>query len=103
MNRYNHRGLHIFRYLMFFIPLFWAGCVKNEIKVEYQLPSNVNDAYRMVYYASDPVKGWFVETVAAVQGGKAQVICATANPTIVYIPGAGLCLKQRFMRKGETR
>ena len=38
MNRYNHSGLHIFRYLMFFIPLFWAGCVKNEIKVEYQLP-----------------------------------------------------------------
>lgn len=87
MNRYNHSGLHIFRYLMFFIPLFWAGCVKNEIKVEYQLPSNVNDAYRMVYYASDPVKGWFVETVAAVQGEGSGDMCHGESDNSIYTGG----------------
>lgn len=66
-----------------------AGCVKNEVQVEIKLPAEINDAYKIVYYASDPTKGWFVETVAVVQKGEATLKCITRNPTLVYIMGQG--------------
>lgn len=81
------RCFHIVAVLLFMSQL--GGCVKNEVKVEFQLPEKVNDAYKLVYYASDPVKGWFVETVAAVQRGKAQITCVTHNPALVFIMGSG--------------
>lgn len=62
-----------------------TSCIKNEVKVEVQLPPDVNDAYRLTYYASDPQKGWYAETVIPVQKGKGEVICYTRNPTIVYV------------------
>lgn len=66
-----------------------CGCRRNEVKVHFELPSSVSDAYKMVYYASDPSKGWYVETVAAVQGGKAEIELPMRNPMIVFIMGAG--------------
>lgn len=62
-----------------------TSCIKNEIKVEVQLSVDLNDAYRLIYYASDPKKGWYAETVIPVQKGKGEMICYTRNPTIVYV------------------
>ncbi len=93
------RGLshkYIVKSIFLFAILALGGCGKNEIKVEFQLPKNVNDAYRMTYYASDSEKGWFVETVAAVQQGKVQMICATRNPTIVFIMESGSLPRAAF-------
>ncbi len=73
-----------------------GGCVRNEIKVDFKLPENVNDAYKITYYASDPVKGWYVETVAAVQRGKVRIVCATRNPTIVFIMESGSMPRAAF-------
>lgn len=87
---------YIAKFLLLFVLVALGGCVKNEIKVDFRLPSNVNDAYKMTYYASDPVKGWFVETVAAVQQGKVQMICATHNPTIVFILESGSMPRAAF-------
>ncbi len=89
--------IYRYRRILLLAALFpLCGCVKNEINVEFQLPANVNDAYKMTYYASDPVKGWFVETVAAVQQGKAKLTLATRNPTIVFIMDAGSMPKAAF-------
>ena len=41
----------------------------------------------MVYYASDPVKGWFVETVAAVQGEGSGDMCHGESDNSIYTGG----------------
>lgn len=69
--------------------LLSGGCKKNEVKVEFQLPASVSDTYNMIYYASDATKGWYIENVAAVQAGKAEMILATRNPIVVLIMGSG--------------
>lgn len=71
------------------ILMFAGACRRNEVKVEFKLPAAVSDAYSMVYYASDKDKGWYVETVGAVQGGKAEMLLPTRYPTIVFFTGTG--------------
>lgn len=66
-----------------------SSCVKNEVKVSIELPKDVTDAYRLIYYASDSKKGWYTETVIPVQAGKGEVICYTRNPTIVFVMHSG--------------
>ena len=61
------------------------GCGKNEFTVEFSLPANVTHAYRVLYYASDPKKGWYTETVADVRDGKGSLKGITRNPTLVFI------------------
>ena len=43
------------------LTLLLGGCVKNEFDVEVSLPERVSGHYSFLYYASDPVKGWFAE------------------------------------------
>lgn len=62
-----------------------TSCTKNEFYLEFSLPAAVNEAYTVVYYASDPKKGWIIDGVVAVQSGKAELKCITRNPTLVYI------------------
>lgn len=62
-----------------------VSCTKNEVDVKFDLPQSVNGNYRLLYYASDPQKGWYTEAVAPVQNGKFEVKCFTRNPTIVFI------------------
>lgn len=86
---------HIFLILLL-MPFLLSGCIKNEIKLEFELPEQVNEAYNMTYYASDKVKGWYTETVAAVQKGKLKMILYTRNPTIVFIMGSGSIPRAAF-------
>lgn len=65
--------------------LLTGGCVKNEFKIEITLPSDSNESYRIVYYASASNGGRLIETVAAPSGGKCDITGITRNPTLVYV------------------
>lgn len=65
--------------------LLLSGCRGKKFGIEFLLPADCNTTVRMLYYASDKQKGWIMETVASVQGGKAKAECATINPTVVYV------------------
>lgn len=80
--------LSVFSFLCL-LAILLTGCVKNEFKVDAELPASVNDPYRLLYYASDPVKGWVVETVLAVEKGKGELTGMTRNPTLVYVFTSG--------------
>ena len=69
--------------------LVMTGCVKNEFKVKFDLPSDIDRTYTLLYYASDPSKGWIEEDVVNVIKGKAEVTVPTVNPGIVYVFRAG--------------
>ncbi len=69
--------------------LVMTGCVKNEFKVKFDLPSDIDRTYTLLYYASDPSKGWIEEEVVNVIKGKAEVTVQTVNPSIVYVFRAG--------------
>ncbi len=89
-------------FIFFSFLVIFTGCVKNEVKVEFKLPDSVNDAYRMVYYASDPVKGWYVEMVAVLQKGKAEMILPTRYPAIVFIMhGGGSPVAAFYAERGD--
>lgn len=66
-----------------------TSCLKNEVKVSVELPKDSTDAYRLLYYASDPKKGWYAETVIPIQKGKGEAVCYTRNPTIVFVMHTG--------------
>lgn len=67
------------------IVMLLPGCMGNKFKVEFQLDDNEEGAYRMLYYASDSKKGWYVETVADIRNGKGELTGVTHNPTLVFI------------------
>lgn len=73
------------RLSLFMLLLLLSGCLKNEFTVSFELPASVNETYTLLYYASDPVKGWYMETVAMTHNGKAEVKGFTRNPTLVYV------------------
>lgn len=62
-----------------------SGCVRNEFKVTVEIGGDVNRTYRTLYYASDPKKGWIIESVIQVTAGKAEMVMATRNDALVYI------------------
>lgn len=73
------------------VALLWllAGCVRNEVGVDFALAPDVNSTYSLTYYASDKEKGWIVENIVAVQQGKSLTKCLTVNPTLVYLRSTG--------------
>lgn len=75
--------------VLLWVVVLLAGCAGNEFKVEFGLDGNVDAAYRMLYYASDPRKGWVVESVVSVQKGKAETRLVTRNPCLVYVSSVG--------------
>lgn len=67
------------------LTLLLGGCLKNEFDVEVSLPEKVSGHYSFLYYASDPVKGWFAEEMMMVDKGKGAVTGRTNNPSLVWI------------------
>lgn len=86
----------LFAVMLASLMMLGGACKRNEIKVTFQLPQSVSDAYRMVYYASDPVKGWYVETVGAVQAGKGEIVLRTRYPSVVFFPASGMIPRCAF-------
>ena len=81
-----------------------GGCVKNEFTVGFSLAGSVDATFRMLYYASDPRKGWVVESVVSVQKGKAETKLVTRNPCLVYVSatGAGSASTFFYARRGDN-
>ncbi len=71
--------------LIILLTILLSGCKKNEFLVEFKLPATVSDSYTMVYYASDPVKGFMIDQVAVITAGKGTVKCITRYPTLIYV------------------
>lgn len=83
--------------------LMMCGCVKNEFSIEFRLAQDINSPFRTVYYASDPQKGWIVETVADVKQGKGIVDGATRLPTFVFVfsPMSGGSFAVLYATRGD--
>ncbi len=62
-----------------------AGCGKSEFSIQFQFPKDHIGNYIVDYYAWDSKKGSWIESVASVQNGVADVKCAAGRPTIIYI------------------
>lgn len=71
------------------IFLLMGGCRKAEFIVDVQLDGGVNQTFPMLYYASDKEKGWNVDDVVEVHGGKGKLLGRTVKPTLVYIFAGG--------------
>lgn len=69
--------------------VFGLSCTRNEFTVEVELPEDASSHYTLLYYASDPAKGWLVENVVTPVDGKMTMRGITRNPTVVYIFGNG--------------
>lgn len=67
------------------LSLMLGGCRKSEFNVDIQLDGSVNQTFPMLYYASDSEKGWNVDDVVEVHGGKGKLLGRTVKPTLVYI------------------
>lgn len=80
-----------------------ASCVGNEFSIAFRFPKEHVGNYIINYYAWDSRKGSWIENVASVQNGVAEVHASTVRPTIVYIrdassPGNSLAL---FVERGD--
>lgn len=102
---YRRVGYRLLMFAAAMMSLLLVSCVKNELKVSLELPKDITDAYRLLYYASDSKKGWYTETVVTVQQGKGETLCYTKNPTIVYVMYSGNMPEAAFYaeRGGKIR
>ena len=82
--------IKILRTLTICMLLFLAGCMKNESKLLFELPADMNATFRVVYYASDKRGGTTLENVAVITKGKGELKCPMRNPMLIYLyPGTG--------------
>lgn len=65
------------------------GCVKNEFRLEFAVGGKAETSCRLLYYASDPRKGWLMESMAELKDGKGEFTGITRNPTLVYLTAGG--------------
>ena len=66
-----------------------SDCTRNEIRVSFDLPEKTNRTYTLLYYASDPAKGWITEEVVNVAKGHGEAVLPTVNPTLIWLFVAG--------------
>lgn len=80
------------------------SCTKNEFKIEFDLPKDTPANYQIAYYAWDSRGGWWVETTAVLQEGKAIVDGVTRRPTLVYFKDmySGSHPVALYVERGET-
>jgi len=81
-------GYKIFATLMGLMLLTAGGCGKSEFTILFDFPNGLIGNYIVTYYAWDDHKGMWLESVASLQEGKAEVHCATVRPTLVYLRDA---------------
>ena len=78
--------MNLFRLLFLLLSTcLLSGCVKNQFTIDFRLDSATDMPVRVLYYASDPEKGWIIETVADIKQGKAEVEGSTRFPTLVFL------------------
>lgn len=62
-----------------------SGCRGKEFTIEFDLSPDIEESYRLVYYASDKSGGRWIESSAPIHQGKYAIECQTINPTVIYI------------------
>lgn len=72
-------------FIAILLLLILPGCKKNEFTVTFSFQKDVNSTCRMLYYASDSHKGWYIETAADIREGKGELKGITHNPTLVFL------------------
>lgn len=77
--------MKILRCLPLLLCLLFAGCVKNEIKLRFEVPESVSGPYRVLYYASGKNQGMMRETAVEIARGKGEITLPTVYPSIVYV------------------
>lgn len=80
------KSLYVIIALVVFILL--PGCMKNEFSIRFEFPKDYVGNYIVDYYAWNSKRGSWVEAVAPLQNGVADVKCITGLPTLVYIRDA---------------
>lgn len=75
---------------IFYIPLMlivalMAGCTKDEIKLSFELPAEVNGAYQVVYYAATAEMETYRETAVDITSGKGEIVLPEKVPTLVFL------------------
>ncbi|MBD5222553.1 MAG: hypothetical protein HDS71_00635 [Bacteroidales bacterium] len=84
------------------IGFLLAACTKNEFSVDIKLAEDVNEVYSSVYYASDPAKGWLVESMISVAKGKGSMIGVTNRPTLLYFTlSHSACPVVAYVERGD--
>lgn len=82
--------IKILRTLSICMLLLSTGCIKNESKLLFDLPEEMNSTFRVMYYASDKRGGMALENVAVIAKGKGELKCPTRNPMLIYLyPATG--------------
>ncbi len=65
-----------------------SSCVKDNFSLRLQFPADYVGNYLVAYYSWNSDRGAWVEQTASVQGGVAEVECASHKPTLVYVSDA---------------
>lgn len=65
--------------------LLLGACTKNEVKITFQLPAEINSPCRIVYYASGKNVGMIRETAAEITGGKGELVLPLRYPAVIYL------------------
>lgn len=76
---------YVFLLLMPLLLLLMAGCTKNEVKLQFRLPEDVNSPCRVLYYASGKNVGVVRETVAEISGGKGELTLPLHYPALISL------------------
>lgn len=72
------------------VVMMLTGCVKNEFKIDFELPKDHIGNYLLTYYAWDSRGGRWIEQTASIQEGAASAGCITRLPTLVYVRDASM-------------
>ena len=65
-----------------------SSCVSDDFSIKMQFPADYVGNYLVAYYSWHSGSGAWMEQTASVQGGVAEVQCASHNPTLVYVSDA---------------
>ncbi len=88
--------------LCMLVALLAASCRKNEFNIDFHLPDDVDRTYSVLYYASDPEKGWIVEAGVSVQKGAGRLMGITREPTLIYFNPDAQVPAVAYAERGTT-
>lgn len=69
----------------FFLISLLSACGGKSFEVDFDLASDIESSYRLLYYASGKNGGRWIESAAPVHQGKFTIECQTVYPTVVYV------------------
>ena len=83
--------------------IFLSACLRNEFTIEFRLPANITQNYRIEYYAAASNGGKFVEGAVSIVEGKGKLNGPTRMPTIAFIYSSGdWPLLAVYAERGQT-